>query len=297
MKKIEIVLSDSLLGRIEKISDLLDIDINKIINLCLTDGGYSRFWFPIAKLIDDIPDLLDDENETDKIYEIKQDLAKQFHERYEILKDIDSLERQFNKKFKQFSSDLEQHRAYLDFIDMVHTQTFIEQIVIDEEEVKEIPAPEEQVITEEVPHKFREELAEPQKEQSALQFKLFPKKYIPMLILIAISNFLVIKLVQLFWSHFNIFDILAYYPINLIPYILVICFISLIIGVLYRHFYNKYQESIPFRIDTREYKTYVKEFKKQNPRTFSRDPIIQIQSDIKRLQKFGEFMVSKTKNQ
>lgn len=48
---------------------------------------------------------------------------------------------------------------------------------------------------------------------------------------------------------------------------------SIIVGVTYRHYYNKYQASIPFRKESEEYKKYVKEFNRKNLRFLSEDPV------------------------
>ncbi len=291
MAKIDVIISDPLFARLQKISTLLDLEFDEVLELVLVDGGYYRYWVNINKFIEDTSDLIDSPDSTDNIYEIKIDLRQQFHERFEIISDIDSLESKFKEKFRHFKSDIEQHRTFLDFIDILHS----EQIIEGEErtEVKEEPS---DILSEQDIYSIpsTENSLAPDSEKFVLSVKLLPKKYIPMLVLIAMADFFVIKLAQVFWPSFTFLDILHYNPLQFFPYFLLIIFTSLLTGVLYRHYYNRTKASIPVRREKKELRHFIKKFDSKNPRTYSKDPIIQIHNDIKRLQKLErEFRIKR----
>ena len=289
MTRIEAVISDQLYNRLQKISTLLDLEFDEVLELVLVDGGYYRYWVNIDKFIEDTSDLIDSPDSTDNIYEIKIDLRQQFHERFEIISDIYSLESKFKKKFRHFNSDIEQHRTFLDFIDILHSEHIIE--VEESTDVKEIsPVIQSEQDTYKTP--AVEEPLAPDKYHFPI--RLLPKKYIPMLVLIAIADFFVIKLAQLFWPSFTFLDILQYNPLQFFPYFLLIIFTTLLTGALYRHYYNRTKTRIPVRREKKELRHFIKEFDSQNPRTYSKDPIIQIHNDIKRLQKLErEFRIKR----
>ena len=290
MAKIETIISDPLFERLQKISELLDIEFEEILQLCLVDGGYYKYWLNIDKFIDDTSKLVDSPDSTDNIYDIKTDLKHQFHERFEIISDIDSLESKFKKKFRHFKSDIDQHRTFLDFIDILHSEHIIE--------VEEVSAVKEETLT---PIQAGEGTYKtPTVEESLapdryhFPIRLLPKKYIPMLVLIAIADFFVIKLSQVFWPSFTFLDILQYNPFQFFPYFLLIIFTTLLKGALYRHYYNRTKMSIPLRREKKKLRHFIKRFDSKNPRTYSKDPIIQIHNDIKRLQKLErEFRIKR----
>ena len=234
MKKIEINLSEPLLERIQKISDVLDIDLNEIIHLCMIDGGISRYWLPIDKLLEDLSELLDREDATDNIHEIKINLAQQFHDRYDIIKDIESLEQKFKKKYKNFNSDLEQNRAFLDFIDTLHDEAVMTSEIIEEPSVPvELPTPPE------IPRTPKE----PSKAEGIKEFpiRLLRKKHVPLIVFAFFSTLLFFWAI---WPYFNFIHILTYTPAYISAYILLFIFSLLVFGGLYsicRYYFRKYQ--------------------------------------------------------
>jgi hypothetical protein len=289
--KIEVTISDTLYSRLKKISELLDIEFDRILQLSLVDGGYYKYWGNIEKFIEDTSTILDSEDSTENIYTIKSDLKRQFNERSDIVSDINSLEQDFRNKFRHFKTDIEQHRAFLDFIDLLHSRQLIdsEEELLDDKVITEVQKTQEidKEVAEEVPTSHKVERS---------YIKLLPRKYVPMLVLIAISDFLIIKLFQIFWSSFTFIQILQYNPVQLFPYFMIIIFASLLTGVLYRHYYNKFKASIPVRRESKEVRHFIRNFDSRNPRAYSRDPIVQIHNDIKRLQKLErEFRIKRKK--
>jgi len=82
------------------------------------------------------PELVEEEDATETIHEITSKIRTQIQDRYDIVKDLKSLERKFRKKHKKFNSEVEEHRAFLDFIDLLHSQ---EVISTQEKEQESIP--------------------------------------------------------------------------------------------------------------------------------------------------------------
>lgn len=74
-------------------------------NLSLIDG-YSLYWFLYKKRILDLSD-------TPEV-----DLAVQFHERYELLQEIETIENEFESKypFGHFTDNNARYKTFLDFI-------------------------------------------------------------------------------------------------------------------------------------------------------------------------------------
>ena len=286
MKKLDITLPDVLYTRIREVANRLNIPEDDLLTLWLIDGGYYRYWTQFEKLCLDTPEILDKEDATNIIHENVSSMADQYRERLELLDDIEALEKDFQRTPRQFASEVEEHRAFLDFIEDLHTLQIIQ---AHEKELEE----EEQPLPQEEP-----EVVEPPKEMAVQKkaefpFKLFPKAYVPMLVFIAFSDFLVIKLIQVWWPSFTIGIILQYNVLQLLPYFLLILFTSLIVGATYRHYYKKYQANVSIRQDLEQYREYMREFNRLYPRTYSKDPVIQIQNENKRTQDLARFIESR----
>jgi len=94
-------------------SEFLKIDLDELINLCLIDG-YSLYWFLYMKKILDLSE---------------EDLTVRFHERYELLQEIETIESEFESKypFGHFTDNYERYKTFLDFINAFKDQKLIEQ--------------------------------------------------------------------------------------------------------------------------------------------------------------------------
>jgi hypothetical protein len=174
MRKVEITLSDPLYYRIEKISDILEIDFNEIAQLCLVDGGYYRYWLHIDNILEDAANIVETEGSTDTMYNIKEELRQQLLDRIEIIKDIELVEDDFRKRVRKPTSDIQQHRAFLDFIDSLHSENIILSKYSQEPEK---PAP---IIEEQVKKQRAIEQVQEAKVIQTLSLKLLSKKYVPM---------------------------------------------------------------------------------------------------------------------
>ncbi len=91
MIKIEVELLDYIYGRLQEISKVLCVPFDKLLNVSLLKG-FSRYWKPITKAINDFPEWDLPKSEKDKkIQCLWSFLAEKLETEYNNLKDVESL--------------------------------------------------------------------------------------------------------------------------------------------------------------------------------------------------------------
>ncbi len=104
--------------KLKSIANFLDIPEDEVINNLFP--GLPKFWLYIAKAIDDLY--------IEKFYGQKQKYIKKVRAAYKIHKEMETIERKFNKihSNKHFKSDLEQYTTnFLEFRFIIEGNNYI----------------------------------------------------------------------------------------------------------------------------------------------------------------------------
>lgn len=249
-EKVEVKIGKDILHRLKKVSEILDISLDKIINISLLDGIFP-LWIPYQKLLSDISDkesLISEEDYQD----VLDELSTQINSDFENIQELDSLEDKFETQYPfGLFKDLQERRT--EFIKFIRAYKEIEV-----EEVAQEPIQEKIKVT---PTKISEKEEEEETIPSLFsRFKSFTKSQIDshvdnlgdvfilgiFLILLGLINFFIFYSLYLTWPFMFDFRyiITTYVPwISVISIIMVILLFPImilitgfIIGKLYYHF-------------------------------------------------------------
>ena len=179
MEKIEVRVQKPILDKLREMSDNLKISLEEMFNLSLIDG-YSLYWFLYKKKILDLSDMPEEE------------FALKFHERYELLQEIETIESEFESKFPfgYFTNNYERYKKFLDF-----TNAFKSLKLIEKQEVKkgkEVPSsiPEARKVSKD---KRKQKKV---KQTVETPVKFLPKRQVPLILFSFLSTFLIFWLIR-----------------------------------------------------------------------------------------------------
>lgn len=269
MEEILVKIQKPILNKLREMCDILQIDQDDLINLWLIDG-YALYWFLYKKRLLDITDIPEPE------------FVDQFHERYELLQEIENIENEFEDKYPygHFNTNYDRYTTFLDFIN-----AYKDLKTIKEHEKKEVKG--EPTTTKEK-QKIPKIKKKERKTKPSITFpiKILPKKRVPLLLFSLISTFLIFWFIK---DIFNPKDILRYTPYNIFAYIMLVVFTLLMMGVIYLgilHLIHKRISKAPYRAEKKMLKIYQKEFSELHPKS-------EIKNKTERINAFRDFLEGK----
>ncbi len=115
MKEVRIPLVEGIYGRLEGISSILAVDLDKVINVSLI-AGFKRYWDPICKVVSEFPEWdLPKQDKNLKVQKIWNYLAQQLEIDFKNLKEIEVIEDDFDEIYpdEEFKNPLEKHKEFL----------------------------------------------------------------------------------------------------------------------------------------------------------------------------------------
>ncbi len=118
MKEVRIPLVEGIYGRLEGISSILAVDLDKVINVSLL-AGFKRYWDPICKVVSEFPEWdLPKQDKNLKVQKIWNYLAQQLETDFKNLKEIEVIEDDFDEIYpdEEFKNPLEKHKEFLKFL-------------------------------------------------------------------------------------------------------------------------------------------------------------------------------------
>jgi len=141
-EKVEVKLVKNVLQRLQKISEILDISLDRIINTSLLDGIFP-LWIPYQKLLSDISDKESPINEED-YQDVLDELSTRINSDFENIQRLDSLEDKFETQYPfGLFKDLKERKT--EFIKFIKTYRETEDEIVEEgikepvqEEIKEV---------------------------------------------------------------------------------------------------------------------------------------------------------------
>ena len=119
MVEIKVELLDYIYEKLHGISKILNISFNKVINVSLLKG-FSRYWKPITKAVSEYPEWDLPKSEKDKkIQDIWDSMAEKLELEYNNLKELESLENEFNKIYPlgYFKNPEERNKEFVRFLE------------------------------------------------------------------------------------------------------------------------------------------------------------------------------------
>ena len=122
MKEVKLHLVDGIYGRLESISSILAVDINKVINVSLL-GGFKRYWGPICKVVSEFPEWEMAKQDKDiKVQKVWNYLAQQLETDFNNLKEIEALGEGFDEIYpeEEFKNPIEKHKEFLKFLESLN---------------------------------------------------------------------------------------------------------------------------------------------------------------------------------
>ena len=140
---VQVKLGKDILHRLKKISEILDISLDKVINTSLLDGVFP-LWIPYQKLLSDISDKESPISEED-YQDVLDELSAQINSDFENIQKLDSLEDKFEEQYPfGLFKDLKERKT--EFIKFIKTYKEVEEEKAEEivqepvqEEIKEVP--------------------------------------------------------------------------------------------------------------------------------------------------------------
>ena len=273
MEEIKVEIQKPIIDKLHEMCDFLKIDQNELINLCLIDG-YSLYWFLYKKKIMELSDIP------------KERLVEQFHDRYELLQEIETIEDEFERRypFGHFTSNYERYKTFLDFINAFKDIKTIKAQEGSKQEVAPTVIPERKEIRKE--KKIRQPITRRVKQFLINIVEFLFKIRIPLILFSFLSTFLIFWLIR---NYLNPIHMLRYTPYNFIGYMFLFVFTLFMMGVVYLilvYYIRKIRERAPYRADKRVYKIYKKEFNTLNPKN-------SYENETDRIIALGEFLEAK----
>jgi len=128
-EKVEVKLVKDVLQRLQKISEILDISLDKIINTSLLDGIFP-LWIPYQKLLSDISDKESPISEED-YQDVLRELSTRINSDFENIQRLDSLEDKFETQYP-FGLFIDLHERKAEFIKFLKTYNEKEEVEIEE---------------------------------------------------------------------------------------------------------------------------------------------------------------------
>lgn len=118
MKEVKLHIVEGIYGRLKGISSILEVDLDKVINVSLL-AGFNRYWNPICKVISEFPEWEMPKQAKDlKVQKIWYYLAQQLETDLKNIKEIEVLGENFDEIYpdEEFKNPLMKHKEFLKFI-------------------------------------------------------------------------------------------------------------------------------------------------------------------------------------
>ena len=261
--QIDKILPPSIYEDMKYISKYTELPLEKII-LVSSIWGFYRYKIPVSMNIDKFISFDEAQmEEDDKIYTFWSDIKARIEFDFELVKDLETLEKKFNNRHPSKISDnpKERHFLFLKFLEEQPVKEGVSTLPQEESVQEKIVEPSKLKIRRD---KVDTKKIMPEKKSTMrmhLQFLLKSGIFIlffmaPILLLLIISNA---------FFYWNYLTILKYQPVFFLLLIIVMILSGLVFGWVSILLTRQYQSKTLYRKDKHEYKKFKSEFNEEIP--------------------------------